>query len=88
MNPVQYILVITIKIYRAILSPVLGFLFAPQGGCRFEPSCSVYAIEAISSHGAIKGLALAMRRLSRCHPWGGCGYDPVPPKSKKHLSSI
>ncbi len=82
MNPSQYILVAVIKIYRAILSPVLGFLFAPNGGCRFEPSCSLYAIEAISTHGAIKGLALAVHRLFRCHPWGGCGYDPVPPKSK------
>jgi len=82
MNPAQHILVVVIKVYRAILSPVLVFLFAPQCGCRFEPSCSVYAIEAISSHGAIKGLALALRRLLRCHPWGGCGYDPVPPKSK------
>lgn len=46
--------------------------------CRFAPSCSAYAIEAIERHGAIKGGALALRRILRCHPWGGSGFDPVP----------
>ena len=46
--------------------------------CRYTPTCSQYAIEAISKHGAIKGLWLAIKRISRCHPWGGSGYDPVP----------
>jgi putative membrane protein insertion efficiency factor len=47
--------------------------------CRFEPSCSRYAMEALARHGALKGSLLAIRRLGRCHPWGGSGYDPVPP---------
>jgi putative membrane protein insertion efficiency factor len=63
--------------YRFILSPWLG---AP---CRFEPSCSAYALEALNTHGALRGSLFALRRICRCHPWGGMGYDPVPlPKSK------
>lgn len=46
--------------------------------CRYTPTCSQYAIEAINKHGAIKGLWLAIKRIGRCHPWGGSGYDPVP----------
>jgi len=67
-----------IRFYRRFLSP----LFPPA--CRFEPSCSRYAIEAIETHGPLKGLGLAVRRLSRCHPisWlgGSSGFDPVPPR--------
>lgn len=47
--------------------------------CRFDPSCSTYALGALESHGAVKGSWLAVRRIGRCHPWGGQGYDPVPP---------
>ena len=52
-----------------------------QGSCRFEPGCSRYASEAIAVHGPVKGGWLAVRRICRCHPWGGLGYDPVPPRS-------
>jgi len=52
--------------------------------CRFIPSCSTYAAEAVEAHGAITGLWLALRRLARCHPWGGQGYDPVPPVKESH----
>jgi putative membrane protein insertion efficiency factor len=48
--------------------------------CRFDPSCSSYAVESIETHGAWRGTALAVRRVARCHPWGGQGYDPVPPR--------
>ncbi|HRY25085.1 MAG: membrane protein insertion efficiency factor YidD [Geminicoccaceae bacterium] len=58
--------------YRYLLAPVL-----PRG-CRFAPSCSLYALEALARHGAITGGGLALRRLASCHPWGGSGYDPVP----------
>jgi uncharacterized protein len=61
-----------IKLYQWILSPLLG----PK--CRFTPTCSDYAIEALKKHGFFKGAWLAIRRISRCHPWGGHGYDPVP----------
>lgn len=71
-------LIAPIRFYRAFISP----LFPPA--CRFQPSCSQYAIVAIETHGAVKGLALAARRLSRCHPisWlgGSSGFDPVPPR--------
>ncbi len=62
-----------IRAYQLTLSPWLG------RRCRFEPTCSQYAAEAVARHGAARGAALAARRLARCHPWGGSGYDPVPP---------
>jgi len=61
-----------IRIYQNTLGPAL-----PRS-CRFEPSCSYYAYAAIQRHGALKGAWLAARRLARCQPWGGHGYDPVP----------
>jgi uncharacterized protein len=61
-----------IKLYQWIVSPLLG----PK--CRFTPTCSQYAIEALKKHGVFKGLWLTVKRLGRCHPWGGHGYDPVP----------
>ena len=61
-----------IKLYQLIVSPILG----PK--CRFTPSCSHYAVEALKKHGVLKGLWLTIKRISRCHPWGGHGYDPVP----------
>ena len=68
----EYILLMLIYFYRACISP----LFPPT--CRFTPTCSQYAIEAIKKHGPFKGLWLAIKRIARCHPWGGSGYDPVP----------
>lgn len=59
-------------LYRNGLSPVLG------ANCRFQPSCSAYADEALRRYGAFRGGWLALKRISRCHPWGGAGYDPVP----------
>jgi putative membrane protein insertion efficiency factor len=61
-----------IRAYQLLVSPML------PPSCRFLPSCSDYAAEAVARHGAVRGLYLAMRRLLRCHPWGGSGYDPVP----------
>jgi putative membrane protein insertion efficiency factor len=51
----------------------------PGCGCRFDPSCSRYFISALQNHGTLRGTVLGLRRIARCHPWGGCGYDPVPP---------
>lgn len=68
-----WLLILPIRGYRQILSPWLGH------ACRFQPSCSAYAIEALQTHGPLRGLWLTARRLARCNPWGGSGYDPVPP---------
>ena len=61
-----------IKLYQWIISPWLG------SKCRFTPTCSQYGIEALKKYGPLKGLWLTFKRVSRCHPWGGHGYDPVP----------
>jgi putative membrane protein insertion efficiency factor len=61
-----------VRAYQLLVSPLL------PPACRFLPTCSDYAAEAIERHGALRGAALALRRLARCHPWGGSGYDPVP----------
>jgi hypothetical protein len=67
-----------VRLYRLTLSPAKAFLFGPAAQCRFQPSCSQYAIEALKTHGAITGGWLAAKRVCRCHPWGECGEDPVP----------
>ncbi|MBK7098525.1 MAG: membrane protein insertion efficiency factor YidD [Sphingobacteriales bacterium] len=64
--------IVLIKFYQWIISPLLG----PK--CRFTPSCSQYSLEAFKKHGVFKGFCLSLKRISRCHPWGGHGYDPVP----------
>jgi putative membrane protein insertion efficiency factor len=65
-------LLLLVWIYRNAISPLLG------ANCRFEPSCSAYAEEALKRHGGLRGGWLTLCRISRCHPWGGSGYDPVP----------
>ena len=72
------ILIFAIRVYRLTISPAQAFLFGPTGGCRFTPTCSQYAMDAIREHGALAGVWLAMKRTCRCHPWGGCGHDPAP----------
>src|SRR5437868_5391544 len=69
-----------ISAYQVLVSPVLAWLGGPGSGCRFEPSCSHYCIEALETHGWLHGLWLSLKRLGRCHPWGGSGLDPVPPR--------
>jgi len=74
------LLILPIRAYQYLLSPLFGM----GHHCRYTPSCSQYAIEAIDQHGAVKGLYLSARRLSCCHPWHAGGYDPVPqPKTIK-----
>lgn len=67
-----------IRLYRIVLSPLKAVLFGPMAACRYTPSCSAYALEAVQQHGSIHGTCLAAKRLCRCHPWGGFGEDPVP----------
>jgi len=72
MNPAQRLLIALIRIYQLALSPFIG------NQCRFTPTCSHYASEAVAKHGALKGSWLAIRRIARCHPWHPGGHDPVP----------
>ena len=67
------VLIGAVRFYQLAVSP-----WTPPA-CRFTPTCSAYAIDALREHGAARGLWLAVRRVARCHPWGGYGYDPVPP---------
>lgn len=76
MSPAALALRGLVRLYQLTLSPLLPM------ACRFDPSCSRYAMEALAQHGALKGGLLAMKRLGRCHPWGGSGYDPVPPATQ------
>jgi uncharacterized protein len=72
------ILLFAIRTYQWTISPALTLFFGPAGGCRFTPTCSQYVLDAVREHGALAGAALTARRICRCHPLGGCGYDPVP----------
>ncbi|HEX7738908.1 MAG TPA: membrane protein insertion efficiency factor YidD [Marmoricola sp.] len=73
----KYVLIVLLRGYRLFISPLYGQV------CRYHPSCSAYALEAVTVHGSIRGSWLAARRLARCHPWAAGGYDPVPPARSK-----
>lgn len=68
----KYLFVWLIRFYQYAISPLFG------SSCRYTPSCSQYGVEAIKKHGAMRGGWLTIKRIGRCHPWGGSGYDPVP----------
>lgn len=72
------LLILLIQAYRYLLSSLLG------NNCRYTPTCSQYAVEAIETHGSMKGLWFALKRVSSCHPWHAGGYDPVPDSSSEH----
>lgn len=72
MSPLAHIAALPVHFYRLVISPWLG------SNCRYQPTCSAYALEALEKHGALKGGWLALRRIGRCHPFGSSGYDPVP----------
>jgi putative membrane protein insertion efficiency factor len=76
MSPAAYLLVGAVRAYQLIVRPVIG------AHCRFEPSCSHYAIEALRRHGAMRGSLLAAWRVLRCNPFSAGGYDPVPPRGE------
>lgn len=78
MSPAGAVLRGLIRGYQLVVSPLLPM------SCRYLPTCSAYAAEAVARHGAIKGSWLAARRVGRCHPWGGSGYDPVPEPDARH----
>ncbi|MEL6317812.1 MAG: membrane protein insertion efficiency factor YidD [Pseudomonadota bacterium] len=72
LSPLARLVALPVHFYRYVISP----LKPPT--CRFQPTCSSYALEALAKHGAARGTWLTIRRVARCHPWGGSGYDPVP----------
>lgn len=74
----KHILIFLVRIYQWVISPPLHFLTGPLSGCRYTPTCSQYFIEAVMVQGALRGSWLGLCRICRCHPWGGCGYDPPP----------
>jgi uncharacterized protein len=74
MSPLARLVALPVRTYRLVLSPWVGH------SCRFQPTCSVYALEALERHGALRGSWLTLRRLLRCHPFGGSGIDNVPPR--------
>ncbi|MCV2876941.1 membrane protein insertion efficiency factor YidD [Rhodobacteraceae bacterium XHP0102] len=81
MRVLAWLLSLPIRAYRLIFSPWVGF------NCRYQPTCSAYALEALERHGPFKGSYLLLRRIGRCHPLGGSGYDPVPPKNEDQSRS-
>ena len=79
MRPTAYIVSIPVRFYRLVISPLIG------SNCRYHPTCSSYALEALEKHGAIKGGRLAVKRIIKCHPLGGSGIDNVPDLSLIHI---
>ena len=77
----KYVLIGLLKAYRFAISPLYGQV------CRYHPTCSAYALEAVQAHGALRGTWLAMRRVARCHPWAAGGLDPVPPPKNRRSST-
>jgi len=74
-TPQAFVVSLPVRAYRLIFSPWVGH------NCRYQPTCSAYAMDALERHGAVRGVILSIRRIGRCHPWGGDGYDPVPDKN-------
>ncbi|GAA2084061.1 MULTISPECIES: membrane protein insertion efficiency factor YidD [Aeromicrobium] len=77
----RWIVASLLRAYRLVISPMYGQV------CRYHPSCSAYALEAVETHGALKGCWLAIRRLGRCHPWAAGGFDPVPGRDRGEACS-
>ena len=75
-DPLRWLLIGFLRAYRLLISPLYGQV------CRYHPSCSAYALEAVTERGSVVGTWLAVRRLGRCHPWAAGGYDPVPPRRR------
>lgn len=80
-DPLRLVLIGLLRVYRVAISPLYGQV------CRYWPTCSAYALEAVTVHGSVKGTWLTVRRLARCHPWAAGGVDKVPPPRGSHVST-
>lgn len=78
LSPAARLVALPVRAYRLVFSPWVGH------NCRYQPTCSAYALNALARHGALRGSWLALRRIARCHPFGGSGYDPVPGDDPEH----
>ncbi|MGB0291126.1 MAG: membrane protein insertion efficiency factor YidD [Luteolibacter sp.] len=82
----KFVIRALIVLYQRFLSPLFHFGAGPTAGCRFHPTCSNYFLEAVETHGVLRGCSYGIWRILRCHPWGGSGYDPVPQVKTKTSS--
>ena len=80
-DPIRWLLIGLLRAYRLVISPLYGQV------CRYHPTCSAYALDAVTRRGSIIGTWLTLRRLARCHPWAAGGYDPVPPRRASDQTS-
>ncbi len=80
----RLLLIGVIRFYQVVISPVKNMLFGPGGSCRFQPTCSQYAIDSLKAHGAFKGFWKTLVRLAKCHPFHPGGYDPVKPATSHY----
>lgn len=83
-KPLVFLIRIAIRFYQRFLNPLLKVISGPGSGCRFHPTCSNYFLQAVERHGPFRGCWYGICRILRCHPWGGSGYDPVPPGDCSH----
>ena len=74
----KWLIRMLIRCYQMFLSPVIHFVGGPGAWCRFSPTCSEYFLQAVETHGSLRGSWMGLKRIARCNPWGGSGHDPVP----------
>ncbi len=80
----KWLIRIFIRGYQVFISPVIHAIGGPGSGCRYTPTCSRYFLQAVETHGVLRGCWLGLCRIGRCHPWGGQGHDPVPDKKSRN----
>ena len=81
----KYIIKLLIRFYQVFISPLIHLIGGPNSGCRFDPTCSEYFLQAVQSYGAFRGSILGIKRILKCGPWGGHGHDPVPLRTEQIL---
>jgi len=84
----RWLICLLIRFYQIAISPPLHLVLGPTAGCRYTPTCSEYALQAVRRHGVFRGLWFGAKRILRCNPWGGSGHDPVPPAQDRKGSAL